>query len=71
MIGTILFVLAVVSIAVVIALGVLLAWALGENRTEDPSRPLIGVFRNWVRRRPARLDYRRDKKGRFRKIRRG
>ena len=32
---------------------------------------LIGRFRAWLTSTPKKLDYRRDKKGRFRRVRRG
>jgi hypothetical protein len=52
---------------------------LAESDTPDdvasshgPSRAptLIGRFRAWLRSKPKRLDYRRDKRGRFRRMKR-
>lgn len=70
MIGTILLILTGISIIVVLTLGAILCWALAENRGEDRRGPFLELVRKWVTKRPAKLDYRRDEKGRFRKVRR-
>ena len=42
------------------------------GRDYDPkSATLMGRFRSWLTAKPKRLDYRRDKRGRFRRVRRG
>ncbi len=42
------------------------------GRGADPrSLSWLGRLRNWLTATPKRLDYRRDKKGRFRRVRRG
>lgn len=71
MVGTIFLILAVVMVVIVMTLGVTLAWALGENRSDEQQRGFLKLVRKWLGQRPAKLDYRRDKKGRFRKVRRG
>lgn len=51
-----------------------LLWAPGEDdgSQQDPTdNVLIARMRSWLRQSTPRLDYRRDKKGRFRKVRRG
>ena len=42
------------------------------GRGYDPkSYTVLGRFRSWLTAKPKRLDYRRDKRGRFRRVRRG
>ena len=69
-----LFVLAVIVMVFIIA------WALADDGVrEEPEkrrrrgklRSFLSRFWSWANSVPPRLEYRRDKKGRFRKIRRG
>jgi hypothetical protein len=44
---------------------------VSSNRGRARSQSLFGRLRAWLNSTPKKLDYRRDKKGRFRRIRRG
>ena len=44
---------------------------VGTSRGAPRARTLVGRFRAWLTSTPRRLDYRRDKRGRFRRVRRG
>ncbi len=71
MLATIALVLTGLLLAGVLAIGLVVAWALSgeEQAAEDGS--FFTIIRRWVAKRPKRLAYRRDKKGRFRKVWRG
>ena len=43
---------------------------VGSNRAPARAPSLIGRFRAWLTSTPKKLDYRRDKRGRFRRMRR-
>ena len=75
-IGSFLLVLVVAVIVIAFAI----AWALADSEVgEDPElrrrpgrfRAFLKRFWSWANAVPPRLFYRRDKKGRFRKVRRG
>jgi hypothetical protein len=44
---------------------------IGTSRGNMRAPSLIGRLRAWLTSAPKRLDYRRDRKGRFRRVRRG
>ncbi|MEL1252127.1 hypothetical protein [Aurantiacibacter gilvus] len=54
-----------------IAMVLVVGWALSENDDAGSDGSIFTVIRRWVADRPKRLSYRRDKKGRFRKVWRG
>lgn len=71
---SLLFIVAVILVVFVIA------WALADaevrevpekGRRRGKLRSFLSRFWSWANSVPPRLEYRRDKKGRFRKIRRG
>ncbi len=43
----------------------------GSSRGKARPLSLLGRFRAWLTSTPRKLEYRRDKKGRFRRVRRG
>ena len=44
---------------------------VASSRGRGRPQSLLGRFRAWLTSTPKKLDYRRDKKGRFRRVRRG
>lgn len=71
MLATIALALVGLLIAGVIAMVLVVGWALSENDHAGSDGSIFTVIRRWVADRPKRLSYRRDKKGRFRKVWRG
>lgn len=67
--------IAVAVIATLFALVLaLVVWLSGDGVKDDTDgrpRRLFDRMRRWLTRSTPKLDYRRDKKGRFRKVRRG
>ncbi len=67
-------------VAIAIVIGVMITWALSESHehevdTKQPANAnkLRGFFKrfwSWANAVPPKLEYRRDKKGRFRKLKR-
>lgn len=71
MLATIALVLTGLLVAGVVAIGFVVAWALKGEDAGASDGSIFTVFRKWVVKKPQRLTYRRDKKGRFRKVWRG
>ncbi len=72
--------LSLLFVVTVIVVVFVIAWALADSEgREEPEkrrrrgklRSFLSRFWSWANSVPPRLEYRRDKKGRFRKIRRG
>lgn len=66
-------------VAAALAIGVLMTWALAGSEDEEISqrrgkpkglRARLRRFWSWANAVPPKLEYRRDKKGRFRKLKR-
>lgn len=71
MLTTIALVLVGLLVAGLVSIGFVVAWALSEGGDVRSDGSIFTVIRQWVAKRPRRLTYRRDKKGRFRKVWRG
>ena len=66
-------------VAAAIVIGVMMTWALSGTEEEEPGdtnrkpkglRSRLRRFWSWANAVPPKLEYRRDKKGRFRKLKR-
>ncbi|MCB2066775.1 MAG: hypothetical protein KDE15_09075 [Erythrobacter sp.] len=71
MAGWIALILALAALGGFIALGLVLSWALRGDSVPETNSALPRFIRRWMTPRREQLTYRRDHKGRFRKIRRG